>query len=193
MEKREVTSKAVDEVLKYGLTGVAISAGILLPNALIALDKPLQKLYRHLDERDRCRELRRIIYNMKAQGYLAGNYEHGLQLTDKAKKRLAKIEIESLAPQPQKTWDHLWRIVIYDIPFEHNYARQQLTATLHEYGFFQLQKSTWINPFPCREDIEAICTYYNVSEYVTYFEALKLDNSAALIRRFARKYPATLF
>jgi len=193
MSRDPRTSHIIDEILLFSVTGAALAGGLLVPNLLIGLDKPLRKFWKHLEKREKEYELQRIIYSMKARGYLAGDYEHGLQLTDKARKRLARIEFDSLVAKPQHRWDRLWRIIIYDIPEEHKLARNALTTKLRDYGCFQLQKSTWITPFPCREDIETITSNYEVDDYVTYFEAINLDNAAPLIRRFKKKYPATKF
>jgi hypothetical protein len=85
MSRNPTTSKIIDEILLFGVTGTALAGGLLAPNLLIALDKPLRKFWKHLDQREKERELQRVIYGMKAHGYLAGEYEHGLQLTQKAK------------------------------------------------------------------------------------------------------------
>ena len=193
MSRNPTTSKIIDEILLFGVTGTALAGGLLAPNLLIALDKPLRKFWKHLDQREKERELQRVIYGMKAHGYLAGEYEHGLQLTQKAKDRLLQIEFDSLAVEPQSVWDKQWRIVIYDIPEARKAARNALTEKLRIYGCFQLQKSTWITPFPCRKDIAAIAANYDVDSYVTYFEATNLDNAAPLIKRFQKKYPHTKF
>jgi len=192
MSDRQTTGKIVDEVLRYGVGGAAIATGILLPGAIVGLEKPLKKLLSHLDERERQRELRRVIYYMKDKGYLAGEYEHGLRLTEKAKKRIGRIsEDEGIAPQT--AWDGIWRIVLYDIPEGRRNARWALTAKLHQIGCFQLQKSTWITPFPCRDLVLKLTSERDINRYVTYFEANYLENPAPLIARFAKKYPQTKF
>ncbi|QQS18648.1 hypothetical protein IPL68_00945 [Candidatus Saccharibacteria bacterium] len=136
MSKREVTGKVVDEIIRFGSLTATVGAMMLAPNILIALDKPLKKLYTHLDEKDRAREARRVIYYMKERGYLAGNYEHGLQLTEKARLRLERTDTEKLIAQPQKVWDRIWRIVLYDIPDTATAGRKAFQSELRRYGFF---------------------------------------------------------
>jgi len=97
MGRNSATSKVVDEVLRYGALGVAGGVASIAPNALLGLHKPLDKLLNHLDKRDRDREIRRVLYYMKERGYLVGEYEHGLQLTKKARKRLQQTEEELVA------------------------------------------------------------------------------------------------
>lgn len=193
MSKREITGKIIDEIIRFGVGGAALTAGIALPGLLIGLEKPLAKLFSTMDERDRQRELRRIIYQMKEKGLLAGDYEHGLQVTEKARRRLELAEIRDMRAHTTAQWDGIWRIVIYDIPESYAIGRQALADCLRTYGCFQLQKSTWITPFPCRDDIVTLSAHHGVDQYVTYFEATHLDNAKPLIARFARKYPTTKF
>lgn len=190
---RELTKKLIDELIRFGAFGVALSAAVVAPNIMQALDGPLRKLFDRLDAREKEREIQRVIRYMKQQGLLAGSYEHGLQLTEKARKRLAKADFESLRVEPQITWDKRWRIIIYDIPEDHKSARNALAGRLRSFGCFQLQKSTWITPFPCRDGVATLAAHYDVDENITYFEAINLDNEKVLKKRFQKKYPATQF
>lgn len=192
MGRNDTTSKVVDEILRYGALGVAAGAILVAPNILLGLKKPLDVLYRHLDKRERERELRRVLYYMKERGYLVGEYEHGLQLTDKARNRLTQIEQELVA-RPQDIWDGWWRIIIYDIPNELQTARHSMQNELRRYGCYILQRSVYITPFPCLGDIELLSARCGVDKYVTVFEAKKLANAEAMLRLFRKKYPDTKF
>ena len=193
MSDRETTGKIIDEILRYSVAGTALAASLALPGLMVGLAKPIEKFMEHLDEKDRQRELRRIIYKMKEKGLLVGDYEHGLQLTDKARKRLDRISLDDLRARPTDVWDGRWRIILYDLPKDKDSGRHALVACLRSYGCLLLQKSAWITPFPCRQDIETISAQFGVDDYVTYFEAVSLDNEPAMIDRFRRKYPATKF
>lgn len=193
MAKNPVTTKVVDEIIRVAATGLTVGAGLTVPNLLIALDKPLRKLYYKLDEREREREVKRIIYNMKERGYLVGEYEHGMQLTEKAKKRYRQADMNDLTVAQQSVWDKSWRIIIYDIPESSASARRAIQSKLHEYGCFHLQKSVLITPFPCEADIAKIAAYYGVESYVTLFESHYIINQQLLIGRFRKKYPDTKF
>lgn len=175
------------------VTTTAVASAFVLPNILIALDKPLRKLYETLDERERQRKLQEAVYYMKSRGYLAGDYEHGLQLTDKARKRLAKAELNNLIVPSVPIWDHFWRIVLYDIPETSKSLRNAFHAQLRSIGCFQLQRSVWITPFPCRDIVAALATQYDLDTFVTYFEARNLDNEQAMLQYFRKKYPETKF
>lgn len=197
MSKNETTSAIIDEIIRLAAGGFYISSALLAPGSAIGLAKPLDALLKLLDERkvsrDKRVELRRIIYYMKEQGYLAGEYEHGLQLTSKARKRLAKADSDVRHITPQPVWDGWWRIIIYDIPENMKSARQILNRRLRLYGCFELQQSVLITPFPCAEDISKLAVQYGVEKYMSYFEAKNLANPKPLLQRFKKKYPETKF
>lgn len=197
MAKNEVTSILIDEIIRYGSLSLAAGALIFAPNVMIALDKPLRRLYAKLDKHDAelrtAQEAKRLVRYMKSQGYMTGNYEHGLQLTKKARDRLVQREKEQLMVTPQHIWDKRWRIIIYDIPNEKSAARQELHYRLRRYGCFHLQRSVLITPFPCFDDIALLASEMNVETFITYFETDMLANDTPLIARFAAKYPSTTF
>jgi len=193
MPKRDATADVIDAVLGFAASSAVLAAGFVVPNALVVLEKPLNRYLKHLDEYAREREARRIISYMKSRGYIAGEYEFGLKITQRGRKRLQSAEFNSLTIAPQKRWDHIWRLVFYDIPEDHRYGRQTLTAKLRELGFFQLQQSVWIHPFPCRAVIEKVTNNFGLAPYVSYIKTNHLDNQKALIKRFAKRLPTTSF
>lgn len=193
MNRKYATGKILDEALRITVSAGALAGALVLPNLLIALEKPLNKYLDNYDQRERQREAKRIIYYMKSQGYLRGEYEHGLQITAKGRKHLQKMDFEQLQIGNQSLWDHMWRIVFYDIPESNKAGRQSLTSKLRKMGFFQLQRSVWIHPLPCRDVIEKVTNMYELDKFVSYIETAHLDNQNILLKRFQKQLPQTKF
>lgn len=193
MSRKDTSQQIIDVVLRELVTAGALGAGLLLPNLLKTIDKSLTRYLKHLDQNERQREARRIVYYMKSQGLIAGEYEFGLGITPKGRKVLEKLQIETIEIPEQKQWDKKWRIIFYDIPEKHKHGRDTLTAKLRTIGFFQLQRSVWIHPLPCREVIEKITSTYGIEKYVSYVEATHLDNQKILVERFSKRLPHTRF
>src|SRR3989344_1273103 len=103
MAKDDKTTAIIDGILKLAVSGTALSVGIVVPNTLVALEKPLKKFLKHMDKREREREARRIISYMKSQGLLRGEYEYGLKISKKGQKRLAQLDFEHLVIPLQKS------------------------------------------------------------------------------------------
>lgn len=193
MSKNDTTSAVIDGVLRLTVTSGAIAAGLLVPNLLIGLEKPLEIFWKHLDKRERERELRRVVSYMKSNQLLKGDYEHGLQITEKGRKRLEQADFAHLRVKSRDRWDRQWRLVIYDIPETHKQGRNALTSKLNELGFYQLQRSTWLHPFPCRQVIAAISAHYKIDSYISYIKTSHIDNQEVIVKKFKKKYSSTSF
>lgn len=187
MKGRANTSVIIDDLLRFIVGGGAIATILFAPGMAKALDAPLRTYFSKLDKRRQQAEFKRLLYYMKQQGLIAmtsEDYEHGLLVTKKGTLRLRQAEFENLQIPAQIAWDKQWRIVFFDIPEHLRAGRRQLISKLKLLGFIQLQRSVWVHPFPCRNEIELIASTYNVQRYVSYIEASSIDNQIALENRF---------
>lgn len=183
MGRTTKTSAVIDGLLDFMVKGGLVATAIVAPNALQALDKPLQKYFETMDERARTREWQRVTRYMRQQG-LVNTYDHGLQITKKGRERAAQYDIDQLSIKGPRSWDKKWRMIFFDIPEERKRGRDQLTRKLKELGFYQLQRSVWIHPFPCRKEIEIIASNYKIDQYITYIETSFIDKQNVLKNKF---------
>ena len=191
MARNETTSAVVDGLLNILVVGGLLATTLAAPNALQALDKPLKLYFRKMDKRAREREYRRLLRYMKKQGlikYRTEDYEHGILLTEDGRRRAEAADLERLSIRRLQKWDNKWRIALFDIPESDKQARDHLTAKLKEIGFVQLQRSVWVHPFPCQEEVSAITHQYDVSRFVTYVETIHIDSQEKLKDRFSFKF-----
>lgn len=184
--KRDVTSAVVDGILKLLAAGTLVATILVTPNAVQALDKPLKVFFDKMDERARQREWRRILAYMKNRQLIsyASNYKHGVKITKAGRQRAAKANFAKLSISKPKKWDKKWRLVFFDIPETSKKGRDALVKKLRSLGFYQLQRSAWIHPFPCRKIIETIAAGYEVDRFVTYIKTSFIDNQIELQKRF---------
>ena len=62
MARRDTTATIIDAVLRLALTGAALTSAMVLPNVMLALEKPLKKQFDRLDQKARQREVQRVVY-----------------------------------------------------------------------------------------------------------------------------------
>src|SRR3989344_3005352 len=79
--------------------------------------------------------------------------------------------IEKLKLPSKKKWDKKWRIVLFDIPEPKKKTRDALRRKLKKLGFLEFQKSVFIFPFPCRDEINFIINFFDIHDNVFYLEA----------------------
>ena len=183
---RQRTAAIVDGILELIATGSVLGAALIAPNLIQVLDKPLAAFLRQLDKRSREREIKRVLYYMKQKELIAtgARYEHGIKLTKAGRKRLAKTNIETVRVVRPVRWDKKWRLVFYDIPEKHKIGRDALASKLRQLGFLKLQRSVWVFPHPCREQVATVTGYYKINRFVSYIETDHIDQAKLLKKRF---------
>ena len=63
-------------------------------------------------------------------------------------------------------------------------VRDALRMHLKNLGFYELQKSVFICPFPCTEEINQIVDFYNIHEHIRVIVAHSIDNEEELMKQF---------
>ena len=84
--------------------------------------------------------------------------------TEKGKKEAGWLQINDLKIKRPKEWDKKWRIVIFDISQLKKIQREAFRGKLKEIGFQPLQKSVWIHPFDCRDEIDLLKDFFGLTE-----------------------------
>ena len=103
--------------------------------------------------------LKRKLIALKRDGH-----DMSIILTPEGKRRAGKYQIEELQILRPKKWDGKWRIVIFDIPSHSNFVRDIFRKKLKEFGFYLMQKSTWVYPFECKKEISLLRNFLGASE-----------------------------
>lgn len=109
-----------------------------------------------------------------------------VELTVKGRAMAEKIKLNDIKIIKPKKWDKRWHLVIFDVPEKNKIARDSLRKKIKEIGLVEIQKSTLIHPYPCREEINKIVDFFEVKKCVLQLEVSDLDESikAKLIKKF---------
>jgi DNA-binding transcriptional regulator PaaX len=134
------------------------------------------------------KSLERAIYDLY-KSKLIREHENSdgsitMVLTDKGKKKIITFNIDNLEIKKPKIWDKKWRMVIFDIPEKKRVARDILRETLKRIGFFEFQKSVFVYPYPCQDEIDYLIEYYEIRPYVRIVTATELDNELHMRKIF---------
>ncbi len=101
-------------------------------------------------------------------------------LTEHGHQRARQFDVDRLTITKPKRWDEHWRLVLFDIPEKKRRARDAFREKLRELGFYEWQKSVFILPFPCRDEIEFLIEFFEIRPYVRYGELTNIINEAEL-------------
>ena len=99
-----------------------------------------------------------------------------LTLNEDGRKRALTYRHKDIKiPKPAR-WDKKWRLVLFDIPEDEREARDAFREHLDYMGFFCLQKSAWVYPFDCKNEIDFIVECLDIRAYTRFIVAEHFDN-----------------
>jgi DNA-binding transcriptional regulator PaaX len=94
-----------------------------------------------------------------------------VRLTNKGRAYFLDQEFKNLKLKPKKKWDGRWRVVLFDVPEESKRTRDALRHTLKRLGFKEFQKSVFVFPFDCENEINFVINYFDIPEHVYYMRS----------------------
>jgi len=145
------------------------------PDAYFKVVGQIAKEWKKINERN-LREAIKRLYQSKLIDY-RGNKDGSasLILTDNGKDRILRYAIDKIEIKKPAHWDNLWRMVIFDIPEDKKQGRNALNAKLKELGFYPMQKSVFIHPHECKDEIDFITELFELSPYVRFLRVKDID------------------
>lgn len=166
----------VKDVLKImGVTGFVAASLIMpgLPKILTSSYKKQQKNWGHFNRR----LLKAALKRMEKNGTIEQSDQEGeiiFKITKKGKNKLFKYRLEEINLS-KTTWDRKWRLVAYDIPKYKKNQAEAFRALLKKMRFLQLQKSLWLTPYSCANEIEFLKELYYLKNHVTVLTISELE------------------
>lgn len=131
------------------------------------------------------------FYRLRKNGCLElnlKNHQLYISLTEKGKKMAGRFQINFLKIKKPLKWDAKWRLVIFDIPNFHGIKRSVFRGKLKELGFYQLQKSVWVHPYNCRDEINLLREFFGLSrKEIRLIIANDIEDSASIKKAFQLK------
>ncbi len=100
-----------------------------------------------------------------------------LVLSEDGRKKVLSYDFDDLKISAPKKWDRKWRIIIFDLPKRFERERQAWRLKLRRLGFYQLQKSVWIHPFECENEIDFVTEHFGISPHVRIIVTEKFSGS----------------
>jgi len=157
--KSEITKDILKVLLISGLFVIGASGSTRFMPALIRDFKRFRKY--------RKKRISNAFYNLKRKGYIIFNNKNGqlyISLTEKGKKKAGWMQIDALKIKKPKKWDRKWRLVMFDISQLKRLYREALRGKLKELGFQLFQKSVWITPYRCEDEIELLKSFFGLTD-----------------------------
>lgn len=184
-EKRRNRYASVKQVLAFLGTGAVVGLSLFVAPTAVMLAKPFLDAKRE-KEREEWKQfnpsyLKRTLARMRREKLVKiveRDGEQIIELTKNGRRRIIKYSLENLSIDKSNAWDGRWRLVMYDVPHRRKQLRDVFRETLKNLGFYQLQESVWVFPYPCEDQVSFLREFYGVGNEVLYVVATKLEDDA---------------
>lgn len=173
------------EIAKEILKGIAITAGmtafvvlaLAAPKMTAIVSKAFVDWYQ-AQSKSRRQQIRKTFKQLRRQRLVEEREINGkinIVLSEAGHRRVLEYKLDDIKIQPMKKWDGTWRIIIFDIPETMKKAREALRSKLKFWGCYPLQKSIFVTPNKCRDEIDFVTEVFQVSPHVRLIEAKIFD------------------
>lgn len=179
----KILSPTKQKVLALLVTGVALGL-TRSPRQYLKFAKALPKEWRAIDRRYLYRLLKEFRENRLVEYHEDNNGKVKVIITERGRLTTMRYDVDNIKIKRPNHWDGRWRIVFFDIPEKHRAARDSLREKLKELGFQEFQRSVFVQPYACWEEINFITEFFDVRPWVRLAEINKITNEPELLIKF---------
>jgi DNA-binding transcriptional regulator PaaX len=103
-----------------------------------------------------------------------------VKLTEKGKAKHLKYKLDEMEENfSKRSWDGKWRIIVFDVPEIKRVNRDAFRRFIKHLKFYQLQKSVYLTPYPCEDEVKYLRYYFDLGDNVQMLVTNDLENDAA--------------
>ncbi|MBI5817309.1 MAG: CRISPR-associated endonuclease Cas2 [Candidatus Yonathbacteria bacterium] len=179
--KKYKRGELAKQILKGLVLGGFIVACFALPGlaqvATLFKPKSAQEHYRIKQA------VRGLVKNKWVKIYQKGDRDV-VEITEAGKKKILEYNFDEMRLKVPKKWDGWWRIIMFDIPETKKQARRAVSFKIKELGLYRIQKSVFVSPYPCKNEIDFIGEFFNVRKEIIYMRAKEIEGVKKLKSHF---------
>jgi DNA-binding transcriptional regulator PaaX len=110
-----------------------------------------------------------------------------LRITQRGRLYLLKRTFYKNKERKKEKWDGEWRVLIFDIPENLRFIRDQIRTTLVAIGFMRLQDSVWIYPYNCEDLVILLKADLEIGKDLLYMIVDSLEDDGEIKNYFGLK------
>ena len=101
-----------------------------------------------------------------------------VKVSDQGKSKLLQYSLKKLFDfkRKKKKWNGKWYLVFFDVPEVQKNKRNYLRKFLIRLGFRKYQKSVYLFPYECEEEVKLIKKIVEGAKYMKYIIAEKIED-----------------
>lgn len=173
------------ELAKEILKGLALGGFIILCFAMPNLAQVVD-LFKPRNSRDRYRVRQALsgLQKKKMVRIISRKGHDVVEITALGKNRVLEYDLENIKLNHKQKWDGKWRIVMFDIPQTKKRVRDAVSFKIKDIGMYPIQKSVFVFPHKCKDEIDFVGEIFGVRRNIIYIEASHIDDAEKVKRHF---------
>ena len=136
--------------------------------------------WKNFDERFLKRSIKSLYESKVIKEKINDDGTVTLVLSDDGKKRAITYNIDNIKIKKPKRWDGKWRFILFDVPENKKIIRNALRFHLKNIGFYEFQKSVFVYPYDCKNEIDYVVEFYEAREFTRFIISDFVDNELHL-------------
>ena len=179
--RKELAKNLLRAIATAGVIAVASTSPYFLLNLLRVISG-------ESEDKKKERVLTRTLSYLRDKKFIAIEEKEGkviLVLSDNGKRKVREYDFDEMTLPRKRRWDGQWHLVIFDIPHKKKGAREALREKFRDLGMVMLQKSVWVWPYECRDEIHLIQEMFELNgNEVNYIVADYIEEERRLRKHF---------
>ncbi|MEK7664771.1 MAG: CRISPR-associated endonuclease Cas2 [Patescibacteria group bacterium] len=180
-----MTNNLKEKILLILLSGVAFGCSYTAQKQYKVL-KFLGKEWQKINKNELKREIRNLYRSKLIKEKKNSDGSLTFILSEKGKLKALTYHFDKMKIE-KNNWDGKWRIVVFDVPEKLRRGRDALREKIKKLGFYELQKSVFVFPYNCKDEIDFIIEFFGIRKYVRYGVLDYIDNELHLKNNFRLK------
>ncbi len=154
------------------------------PGRYFRILKLIGKEWQNIDRAALWRSIRALYRSKLIRAVRNQDGSHTLVLSGKGRERALTYRLEEMRIPVPAAWDKKWRMVLFDIPQKRSRTRDAFRTHLRQIGFLELQKSVFVCPYPCNDEVDFLVELYDIRRHVRLATVDAIDTDMHLKQRF---------
>lgn len=183
MKERDKKYATLKVILLLLAGGAFLAVSVVAPGVLVGL-KTLGPQWEKYKKR-KLKESLKKLHRRKLVGFAREGEKMVVKLTDKGRTKALKYKLDDLKIKKPKRWDGKWWVIIFDIPEKKKLAREAFRTILKRLGFYRWQRSVFVYPFSCYDEIDFVRSLLEIRPFVKILVVEELEDGFFLKRKFS--------
>lgn len=140
-------------------------------------------------EKVNSKQVRRILNKLEKKEIINIAEKGGqaiVTVSDEGKTKLMQYSLKKIFEfkESKRKWNSRWYLVFFDVPEIQKNKRNYLRKYLKKLGFYKYQKSVYLFPYECEDEITLIKKVVEGGKYMKYIIAEKIEDEDEIKKYF---------